>query len=237
MAGNESANRAASIVNFINSITLLGRGIANPTTSTEPLATEEVAVQWLIVNDPLQLTPDTAINQFRLQQRYALLTLMVQQGWESQWVQSSTDNHECEWTGIDCEQGVLDGEISVQIVSAIRLSSSSLRGSIPADLGLLFYLLILDVSYNSRSLSGSLPESIGTWLDLQQFLVNDNGLTGTIPETIVNWSKVRIIRLGNNQFTGSVPEGICDGRLSYLGADCVFGVTCSCCDGCADPFG
>jgi hypothetical protein len=235
MAGNESANRAASIVNFINSITLLERGIANPTTSTEPLATEEVAVQWLIVNDPLQLTPDTAINQFRLQQRYALLTLMVQQGWESQWVQSSTDNHECDWTGIDCEQGVLDGEISVQVVGAISLSGSSLRGSIPADLGLLSYLLILDVRDNS--LGGSLPESIGTWLDLQQFLVNDNSLTGTIPETIVNWSKVEIIRLGSNQFTGSVPEGICDGRLTYLGADCAFEVTCSCCNGCADLFG
>jgi hypothetical protein len=236
MTSNENNNRAASIVNFINSITLSGRGIANPTTSTEQLATEEVAVQWLIVNDPLQLTPDTAINQFRLHQRYALLTLMLQQGWESQWTQSSNDNHECGWTGIACVEGVIDGEsAAIQVVVSISLSGYSLRGSIPADLGLLWNLQILDVSDNS--LSGSLPESIGNWLDLQQFWVNDNSLTGTIPETIVNWSKVDIIRLGSNQFTGSVPEGICGVRFSYLGADCISEVTCSCCTVCSDLIG
>jgi hypothetical protein len=236
MASNDSTNPAASIVNFINSITLSGRGIANPTTSTEVLATEEVAVQWLIVNDPLQLSPDTNINQFRLQQRYALLTLMVQQGWESQWVASSSDNHECEWTGIACGQGDFGGDVGVQrVVVGLSLSGFSLRGSIPADLGLLYNLVGLDVSFNA--LGGSLPESIGNWIDLQQFLVNDNSLTGTIPETIVNWGVVAIIRLGNNQFTGSVPEGICDGRLAYLGADCIFEVACSCCTSCSDILG
>jgi Leucine-rich repeat (LRR) protein len=235
----EKANRAASIVNFINSITLSGRGIANPTTSTEALATEEVAVQWLIVNDPLQLTPDTNIKQFRLKQRYALLTLMVQQsGWESQWVLSSSGNHECEWTGIFCGQGDFGGDVGVQRVAAgIDLPGSLLRGSIPADLGLLSNLRGLDVSYNS--LGGSLPQSIGNWLQLQQFWANDNSLTGTIPEAIVNWSNIERIQVGNNQFTGSVPDGICDGRasLTYVGADCFSEVTCNCCTGCADFFG
>jgi Leucine Rich Repeat len=235
-ASNEIAYRAASIVNFINSITLSGRGIANPTTSTEQLATEERAVQWLIVNDPLQLTPDTTINQFRLHQRYALLTLMVQQGWESQWTQSSNDNHECEWTEIACAEGDFGGDIGIQrVVVGISLSRSALQGSIPADLGLLFKLQVLDVSYNS--LGGSLPDSIGNWLDLQQFLVNDNRLTGTIPESIASWSQIKFIRLGSNQFTGSVPEGICGVRFSYLGADCISEVTCSCCTVCSDLIG
>jgi hypothetical protein len=226
-----SSNRAASIVNYINFVT--GRAITVPTTSTEALAPEEAAVQWLIVDDPLQLTPDTAINQFRMQQRYALLTLMVQQGWGSQWTQSSND--ECEWTGIACTEGVLDGESAIQVVVGISLPSSTLQGSIPADLGLLSKLQSLDVSFNS--LSGSLPDSIGNWLDLQQFLVHDNSLTGTIPETIVSWSQVDIIQLGSNQFTGSIPQGICDGRFSYLGADCAFKVTCSCCTVCSDLIG
>jgi hypothetical protein len=77
-----AANRAAAIATFINNITLTSNTLAYPPTNGtgSVAAAEEFALQWLIEEDPLNLT---AFDHFRLQQRYALLTL---------WFRTSTSN-------------------------------------------------------------------------------------------------------------------------------------------------
>jgi hypothetical protein len=61
--------RAYEILAFIKNITLTShvKSLADPPNANSTnLSIEERALQWLIELDPLQLTPDTATNQFRL---------------------------------------------------------------------------------------------------------------------------------------------------------------------------
>ena len=46
--------------------------------SSRSATLEQLAVQSLVKDDPLQLSADTAADQLRLRQRYALLTLWFQ---------------------------------------------------------------------------------------------------------------------------------------------------------------
>ena len=64
-------------------------------------------------------------------------------------------------------------------VTEVDLSSESLSGTIPADLGTLFELTTLDLS--SNSLTGSIPHELG-WLSiLEELRLSGNSLTGCIP--------------------------------------------------------
>jgi hypothetical protein len=70
--------RNEAMLAFIRNITHTNtviRYVASSSLLDAPLSAEERAVQWLIEQDPLRLVPDTAESQFRIAQRYALLTL------------------------------------------------------------------------------------------------------------------------------------------------------------------
>lgn len=72
-------DRTEVMVTFINGISLTGRAIENPNAVDQSQwEAEEYALEWLLNDDPLQLSPDTPYHQFRIQQRYALLTLWFQ---------------------------------------------------------------------------------------------------------------------------------------------------------------
>jgi hypothetical protein len=172
-------DRSAAIEGFINNITLTSKTIAYP-----PLAemgsvdaAEEQALNWLIESDPLKLNATS--DQFRLQQRYALLTFWFctrRNGniWKNHtgWL---TAEDECDWFGITCGSGELQS-----VVEGIALRNNNLHGGIPVDLGLLQKLKYFSVSDNS--LSDSLPESIAQqWTALQKFYMSDNAMTGTLP--------------------------------------------------------
>lgn len=109
-----SQARIDGIKTFINNITLSGATIPYPPVNN---TAEELALQWLIEEDPLELTSDSAPNLFRLRQRYALLSLWFQSivPWErsTYWL----DSDECGGYGIFCEIRDLDGEIGFQNVA------------------------------------------------------------------------------------------------------------------------
>lgn len=71
-------NRTVSIWSEVNRITLSGRNITYPAMYVDQ--PENLALQWLINDDPLKLAAETASDRFRLGQRYALLTLRFQSG-------------------------------------------------------------------------------------------------------------------------------------------------------------
>jgi hypothetical protein len=235
--------RQSLLTSFINKITLSNRTIAKngPTP-------EDQALNYLIVNDTtfnfsqlltLNSMMTTNIVQFRIRQRYALLTLWFQQAYtNTSWYYRPgwlVNANECgnSWSGVFCTSINLGGTVGMQnVVTQLNLFSNNMKGTIPADLGLLTALTSFAVSDNE--LTGTLPASIGQWTALTTFGVDNNALTGTIPVSIGNWSQIKFAYFEGNQFTGTMPNGICPyiQNGDDLLADCFTEITCTCCNFC-----
>ena len=144
---------------------------------------EERALRWLIEEDPLQLSTSSSSDQFRLTQRYALLTLWFQSGrsWnnETGWL-SALD--ECTWGHIIC--ATVNGQ---QVVSELDFNTNDNLVSLPEDMGLLTGVTILNLPRTILS-NGQLPESIGSMSNLEEFQAHASELTGTLPDSIGLWS-------------------------------------------------
>jgi hypothetical protein len=232
------------LASFINNITLTNRTIAKngPTP-------EDQALNFLIVNDTtfnfsqlLELNSMmTNVVQFRIYQRYALLTLWFQQAFtNTSWTNRNgwlVNANECDnWYRIACTSINLGGTLGMQnVVTAVDLNLNNIHGTIPADLGLLSALTSFSVG--SNALTGTLPVSIGQWTALSYFGVYTNELTGTIPASIGNWSQIITAYFFSNQFTGTMPNGICpyidNANSDKLWADCRSEITCACCTLCS----
>jgi hypothetical protein len=210
---------------------------------------EDQAVQWLAHNDPLQLWPNDTSSQWRLLQRYSLLTLYFQQWtvsssssssamldtqllWRTEWYIVSD---ECTWSGITCAPYPRDGNASTtdSKVREILLDSSNLHGTLSADLGLLTELVRFSI-YNN-SISGTLPVSIGLWTNLEFFRTANNSFTGTVPNAIGAWTSLYFASFNANDFRGTMPGIICSfPNLTYLVADCGTEIYCPCCHLCLE---
>jgi hypothetical protein len=243
--------------------------LSNRTINANGPTPEDQALNYLIVNDTtfnftqlLQL--NSMMNnmvQFRIRQRYALLTLWFQQAFTNttwgirNWLVNA---NECVniWVGISCASINLGGTVGTQnVVTAVRLVGNNMKGTIPVDLGLLTALRNFNVGVNAltgtlpasigqwtaltyfdvgfNALTGTLPTSIGQWTALTRFSVRYNEMTGTIPASIVIWSQIRNAYFDRNQFTGTMPNGICDYVFGdELWADCLSEITCTCCNRC-----
>jgi Leucine-rich repeat (LRR) protein len=218
------------LTNYINSITLSKRTIVNNGPTPEDQALSYLIVNDKTFNDSQLMTLNSMMPnavQFRICQRYALLT------WWLQLDGRTVNDDECfNWIDIYCDSIDLGGTVGIQnAVTEFFLSDTIMKGTIPADLGLLTALEYVDVSYNG--LTGTLPESIGQWTAMTYFNANNNKMTGTIPASIGNWSRIQVAYFDNNQFTGIMPNGICPNiRDGLLYADCVSEITCTCCSDC-----
>lgn len=226
-------DRVAAIKGFVNNITLQETAIEYPV-ATSVATPEELALKWLIEDDPLELTVDTAIDRFRLKQRYALLTIWFQSD-DEPWVNDAgwvTVTDECKWYGITCIPADLGGGIGLQnVVSRINLGDkNNLHGRIPADIAFLTFLTFLNFDENSLTgslpssvwtlhklehlevdnnfLSGTLPDTIGDLTNLDYFDINDSSFSGTLPNSVGRWSNLKEIYLDNNRFTGTIPDSI-----------------------------
>jgi hypothetical protein len=265
--GNCSNNKndpATILTNYINQITL-----SDQTISMNGATAEDQALKYLIESDQtfaateiLTLSSKTSnVAQFRTSQRYALLTLFFQQTLIQPWKNIDgwlVNANECNnWYGIVCTSIDLGGTVGTQnVVTSVNLSSNNLKGTIPADVGLLDALTYFSVYNNgltgalpasigqwtaltyfsvlNNALTGALPPSIGQWIALTVFSIYNNALTGTIPASIVNWSQIKVAHFDGNQFTGSMPNDICPyiSVNDQLEADCKTEITCSCCTKC-----
>jgi hypothetical protein len=158
--------REQSILDYINSITLTGRTLTYP----DPTTAEGRALAWLMTldfdddnykNGAANVT--TAVNNVTtndlvlLRQRYALATLWFQTPTHFALRPSAgntwgTSVNVCEWTDVYCDNRYL--------VENLQFSSVGLQGGhIPADLGLLTSLTVLDLT--SNKLAGTIPSSLG----------------------------------------------------------------------------
>jgi hypothetical protein len=153
--------RAVAITDYINEISYASSPIEYP---LPPDATpEEQALDWLINDDPLQLTLEQTLGSRRLSQRFALLTLWFSTNgpeWSDMngWL---NDEEECNWRGIACDQDVV-----ISIGAQDSLESNNCKGSIPADLALLSTCQIINLGLNP-GIEGTIPSSLTTMENLQ----------------------------------------------------------------------
>jgi hypothetical protein len=206
------------LTSFINNITLSNRTIvANGTTP------EDQALTYLIVNDTtFNFTQLLTLNsmmtnmvQFRIRQRYALLTLWFQQAFTNTlWDRSGgwlMKTDECgdniSWYGISCASMSVEGTVGMQnVVTQVDLFLINVNGTIPADLGLLTALTYFNVAGNA--LTGTLPASIGQWPALTYLDVGGNALTGTLPASMGQWTALTYFGVYKNKMTGTIPASI-----------------------------
>ena len=108
-------------------------------------------------------------------------------------------------------------------VTELVLGDNGLAGNIPADLGALTKLKVLNLggrfgSCNGRPLvcasssptpnrlTGAIPVALERLVNLEQFVLSYNQLSGTIPAWLGNLSKLEVLDLYSSHLTGTVPR-------------------------------
>ena len=114
--------------------------------------------------------------------------------------------------------GFMTGSISPAICNLDRLSTlviadwKAISGEIPACITSLPLLRIVDLIGNR--IFGDIPADIGRLSELTVLNLADNLLTGSIPRSIVNLGRLMHLDLRNNRLTGILPSDM--GRLKML---------------------
>jgi len=142
--------------------------------------------------------------------RAALLTLYDSTGgasWKnaSNWLSSEPVS---KWFGVSVDS---DGR-----VRSLVLPDNGLEGEIPAALGDLRTLQVLDLS--SNALNGPIPAELGDLSSLNTLRLDENGLSGVIPAELGGLVELANLLLDENEFRGQIPAQLGNlGRLRFLG--------------------
>lgn len=88
-------------------------------------------------------------------------------------------------------------------VTKLNLRDRNLNGTIPAALGRLSSLVVLNL--HSNMLSGSIPD-ISSMTSLEELYLANNELSGSIPESLGAMTNVRELWLWGNQLEGPIPD-------------------------------
>lgn len=121
-----------------------------------------------------------------------------------------TDAPVGDWWGIEATP---DG-----IVVSIGLGNNQLSGQLPAELGNLSGLMVLNLKEND--LTGEIPPELGNLSNLTRLWLDHNQFTGTVPPELGNLSNLFDLRIGHySGLTGCVPASLEDQltRHSNLG--------------------
>ncbi|XP_019191656.1 PREDICTED: systemin receptor SR160-like [Ipomoea nil] len=86
----------------------------------------------------------------------------------------------------------------------LDLSYNKLEGSIPKELGSMYYLLVLNLGHND--LSGLIPQELDGLKNVELFYLSHNRLNGSIPQTLTGLTSLRYIDLSNNHLVGMIPH-------------------------------
>ncbi|KAL2339426.1 hypothetical protein Fmac_007366 [Flemingia macrophylla] len=117
----------------------------------------------------------------------------------------------------------------------LDVSHNMLSGSIPKEIGAMYYMYILNLGHNN--VSGSIPQELGKMKNLNILDLSNNRLEGQIPQALTGLSLLTEIDLSNNFLSGLIPEsgqfdtfpaarfqnnsGLCGVPLSPCGSDSV----------------
>ncbi|XP_027366499.1 systemin receptor SR160-like [Abrus precatorius] len=95
----------------------------------------------------------------------------------------------------------------------LDVSHNMLSGSIPKEVGSMYYLFILNLGHNN--ISGEIPQEVGRLRNLGILDLSNNRLEGQIPPTLTHLSFLTEIDLSNNYLSGLVPGS---GQIAALPA-------------------
>ena len=116
-----------------------------------------------------------------------------------------------EWFGVSTDAA---GRDAAGRVTRLELLGNGLTGPIPAALGDLTLLRILDLQsrWDSTSqqrfrnaLTGPIPPALGSLVNLTRLSLADNDLTGPIPAELGSLVNLRLLNLNDNDLTGPIP--------------------------------
>ncbi|GAA0166973.1 hypothetical protein LIER_22011 [Lithospermum erythrorhizon] len=86
----------------------------------------------------------------------------------------------------------------------LDLSHNQLAGSIPKELGVMYYLSILNLGHND--LSGGIPQELNGLKNVAILDLSYNRLNGSIPQSLTGLTLLGDIDLSNNNLSGLIPE-------------------------------
>ena len=96
---------------------------------------------------------------------------------------------------------------SIQNLVFLDLSSNSLRGELPQEIGNMTSLKLLELSKNS--LSGQLPNTIGGCKSLESMYLSSNNFVGDIPMSLGQLTNLTAFDISNNGFNGKHIQQFC----------------------------
>jgi Leucine-rich repeat (LRR) protein len=95
------------------------------------------------------------------------------------------DGDVCHWHGVTCTAKMKAQGVYQQQITMLGLVGLGLHGQIPASIGDLSDLHLLDLSANR--FTGRIPTSLGHRRQLESLNLSANQLSGSIPDTRVIW--------------------------------------------------
>ncbi|XP_062094626.1 probable LRR receptor-like serine/threonine-protein kinase At1g53430 isoform X2 [Humulus lupulus] len=101
-------------------------------------------------------------------------------------------------------RGSIPPEWASTNLESLVISVNNLTGPIPAELGNITTLRVLNME--SNLFSETIPAELGKLVNLEYLNLNANNLTGQFPLSLTNLSKLHTLRISSNYFTGRMPE-------------------------------
>lgn len=86
----------------------------------------------------------------------------------------------------------------------LDISHNMLSGTIPKEIGEMYYLYILHLGHNN--ISGNIPQELGKMKNLNILDLSNNRLQGQIPQALAGLSLLTEIDFSNNYLSGMIPE-------------------------------
>ncbi len=123
-------------------------------------------------------------------------------------------------TALELDDNQLQGPIPAELgdlsfLQILNLEGNLLSGSIPGELGNLRRLRYLN--FGENLLNGPIPEGALALPALETLILHENRLSGSIPDVIGDLSGLRYMNLFSNEFSGSIPAELGDlGSLKFL---------------------
>ncbi|PKU73005.1 receptor-like protein 7 isoform X1 [Dendrobium catenatum] len=93
----------------------------------------------------------------------------------------------------------------LNIYKSIDFSNNNFDGEIPASIGNLDSLYLLNLSRNA--LKGPIPRQLGYLTQLESLDLSENHLDGEIPMELTNLTFLSVLNLAYNNLVGTIPEG------------------------------
>ena len=108
-------------------------------------------------------------------------------------------------------------------VTIINIQFKTLSGSLPTSIGSITSLDHLSLGYNN--IYGVIPESIGNLSLLKKLALQYNALTGILPTSMGAMTLLNAFSISNNQLHGVIPESFCSLKSITISA-LATGITC-----------